>query len=41
MRRRYGIRGGCAGDCLASWCCDACALVQERRELELEEDSLR
>ncbi|KAH9964823.1 PLAC8 family-domain-containing protein [Russula compacta] len=41
VRRRYGIRGGCMGDCLASWCCDPCALVQERRELELEEGSLR
>ncbi|KZT33179.1 PLAC8-domain-containing protein [Sistotremastrum suecicum HHB10207 ss-3] len=38
-RERYRIRGGCCGDCMASWCCQACALTQESREIEGEEDS--
>lgn len=41
MRDRYGIRGGCMSGCIATCCCDTCALVQERREVLLEEDSLR
>jgi Cys-rich protein (TIGR01571 family) len=39
-RMRYGIRGDVIGDCLASWLCNPCALTQERREIELEEESL-
>ncbi|KAH9964822.1 PLAC8 family-domain-containing protein [Russula compacta] len=39
IRRRYGIRGSFMGDCYASCCCVPCALVQERREIELEEES--
>ncbi|KAH9957326.1 PLAC8 family-domain-containing protein [Russula dissimulans] len=39
-RDRYGIRGSAAGDCFTSWCCRPCALTQERREIELEENSL-
>ncbi|KAH9993562.1 PLAC8 family-domain-containing protein [Russula vinacea] len=39
VRERYGIRGGPAKDCAASWCCRPCALTQERREIELEEGS--
>jgi Cys-rich protein (TIGR01571 family) len=37
---RYGIRGDVIGDCLASCLCNPCALTQERREIELEEESL-
>lgn len=39
VRRRYRISGGCCGDCCNSFCCTCCALVQESRELELEEDT--
>ncbi|KAF8490358.1 PLAC8 family-domain-containing protein [Russula emetica] len=39
VRERYGIRGTGYGDCLTLWCCRACALTQERREIELEESS--
>ena len=38
-RERYGIRGSAFHDCLSSWCCRPCALTQERREIELEENS--
>ena len=37
IRERYGIRGSGLSDCLVSWCCRACSLTQERREIELEE----
>lgn len=37
IRERYGIRSSPMGDCLVSWCCHTCSLVQERREIELEE----
>ncbi|KAH9968279.1 PLAC8 family-domain-containing protein [Russula dissimulans] len=40
-RDRYGIRGSAVGDCFTSLLCCPCALTQERREIELEEDSLR
>jgi len=39
LRERYAIRGDTAGDCLTLWCCRPCALTQERREIELEENS--
>jgi Cys-rich protein (TIGR01571 family) len=39
IRERYSIRGDAIGDCVASWCCRPCALTQERREIELEENS--
>ena len=39
VRERYGIRGDAIGDCFASWCCRPCTLTQERREIELEENS--
>ena len=39
VRERYGIRGGATSDFLVSWCCAFCALTQERREIELEENS--
>jgi Cys-rich protein (TIGR01571 family) len=38
-RARYSIRGSTVDDCLTSWCCHACTLTQERREIELEENS--
>ena len=38
-RERYDIRGSMVDDCFASWCCRPCALSQERREIELEENS--
>jgi Cys-rich protein (TIGR01571 family) len=38
-RERYGIRGNVFGDCFSLWCCRPCALTQERREIELEENS--
>jgi PLAC8 family len=41
MRERYAIRGNVIKDWLASLCCTACALTQERREVELEEGSYR
>ncbi|KAI9509149.1 PLAC8 family-domain-containing protein [Russula earlei] len=41
VRRRYGIRGHPTDDFLASFFCRPCALAQERREVELEENSLR
>lgn len=37
MRERYAIRGNLFNDCFASACCTACALTQERREVEVEE----
>ncbi|KAH9993550.1 PLAC8 family-domain-containing protein [Russula vinacea] len=39
LRERYGIRGDGIGDCFALWCCRPCSLTQERREIELEENS--
>ncbi|KAH9052690.1 PLAC8 family-domain-containing protein [Lactarius vividus] len=39
IRGRYSIRGDTVGDCLTSWCCHSCSLTQERREIELEENS--
>jgi len=39
IRARYGIRGGTFGDCFTSWFCRCCSLTQERREIELEENS--
>ncbi|EAU82184.2 hypothetical protein CC1G_11374 [Coprinopsis cinerea okayama7 len=39
IRSRYSIRGGGCGDCLTACCCTPCELVQESRELELEEQS--
>ncbi|KAL7410792.1 PLAC8 family-domain-containing protein [Mrakia frigida] len=37
-RDHYRIEGGCCGDCMANWCCSPCALTQEAREIELEEN---
>ncbi|KAI9450099.1 PLAC8-domain-containing protein [Lactarius psammicola] len=39
IRARYSIRGGSIDDCFTSWCCRSCSLTQERREIELEENS--
>ncbi|KAI9450103.1 PLAC8-domain-containing protein [Lactarius psammicola] len=38
-RARYSIRGGYTSDSFASWWCQPCSLTQERREIELEENS--
>ncbi|KAH9993555.1 hypothetical protein BJV77DRAFT_350077 [Russula vinacea] len=40
-RERYGIRGSAFGDCLSMCFCDPCAITQLRREIELEEGSIR
>ncbi|KAJ6619427.1 PLAC8 family-domain-containing protein [Mycena sp. CBHHK59/15] len=40
IRSRYAVRGDGATDCLLSCCCAPCALTQESREIELEEQSL-
>ncbi|KAI9457431.1 PLAC8 family-domain-containing protein [Russula earlei] len=40
VRERYGIRGSPICDCFKAWCCRPCSLTQERREIELEENSL-
>lgn len=34
MRERYGIEGSCCGDCMRSWCCPCCGLVQEEKEAQ-------
>jgi len=39
VRLRYNIRGSTIGDCCTSCCCAPCALTQERREIECEENS--
>jgi len=39
IRGRYNIKGGCCGDCCSALFCTPCELVQESRELELEERS--
>jgi Cys-rich protein (TIGR01571 family) len=41
MRERYGIRGSAVNDCCVAAWCRPCALVQERREIELEERSFQ
>jgi len=38
-RQRYKISGNQCGDCMASWCCLPCVLMQESREIEGEERS--
>ncbi|RDB17453.1 Protein PLANT CADMIUM RESISTANCE 3 [Hypsizygus marmoreus] len=38
-RLHYAIKGGACGDCLVHACCTPCALTQESREIELEEQS--
>ncbi|KAH8085981.1 PLAC8-domain-containing protein, partial [Cristinia sonorae] len=39
-RERYSIEGNAFKDFFAAWCCHACELTQESREIELEEQSL-
>jgi Cys-rich protein (TIGR01571 family) len=39
VRNRYNIKGGGCGDCCTSFWCAPCQLVQESREIELEEQS--
>jgi len=38
-RGRYNISGNGCVDCLAACCCPVCELVQEAREIELEENT--
>ena len=38
-RARYNVRGDAAVDCLVSSFCHIGALIQERREIELEEST--
>lgn len=33
IRRRHGVDGSGAEDCLMSACCSCCALIQEEREM--------
>jgi Cys-rich protein (TIGR01571 family) len=40
IRARYSVQGDTVMDVLSSCCCAPCALTQESRELELEEESL-
>jgi len=35
MRERFGIEGSCLGDCVRSYCCPCCGLVQEEKEAQL------
>ncbi|KAF9524352.1 PLAC8 family-domain-containing protein [Crepidotus variabilis] len=39
VRHRYNIKGSGCGDCCTSFWCSPCQLVQESREIELEEQS--
>jgi len=39
IRERYSIRGNTIEDCLTSWFCSPCALVQGQNEIALEEKS--
>jgi Cys-rich protein (TIGR01571 family) len=41
VRERYDIRGSGGEDCANSWALYPCALHQEERELELEENAMR
>ncbi|KAH6914515.1 PLAC8-domain-containing protein [Coprinopsis sp. MPI-PUGE-AT-0042] len=40
IRTRYNVQGDSVMDLLTSCCCAPCALTQESREIELEEESL-
>jgi len=39
IRARYNIEGDSGSDCFSSWCCLACSLTQQSREIEEEERS--
>lgn len=41
IRARYRIGGNGCNDCLAAACCTPCDLVQESRELDIEEKQYR
>lgn len=34
MRQQFGIEGNRCNDCIISWCCPCCALVQEDQEVK-------
>jgi hypothetical protein len=33
IRDRYNIRGDAVTDCLLSWCCHCCSLIQQEKEV--------
>jgi hypothetical protein len=33
IRDRYNIGGDAVTDCLVSWCCHCCALIQQEKEV--------
>jgi hypothetical protein len=35
MRDQFGIEGSGVTDCLGSWCCPCCGLIQEEKEAKL------
>lgn len=37
LREKYNIKGNCAKDFLASWCCTCCVLVQSDKEAAYRE----
>ena len=41
LRRKYDINGNVCNDCLASSYCPYCALVQEGKEIDEEEEKVR
>ncbi|EJT99230.1 PLAC8-domain-containing protein [Dacryopinax primogenitus] len=41
IRQRYFISGNGCTDCMGAWCCHACVMTQESRELEDEERALQ
>lgn len=34
VRRQVGVNGGFGRDCVATWCCHCCSLIQDDRELK-------
>jgi len=40
VRDRYAIDGNGCSDCMAVWCCHACTMTQDSREIEEEEKAL-
>jgi len=33
IREKFGLKGGCCGDCFRHCCCPCCALIQEEKEV--------
>lgn len=38
MRKKYNIQGTMIEDCLRSWCCMCCTIVQNNKEAEFREN---